>query len=301
MYDDIDQTYTPRHVEMARDKNGMWLADFRGSDQPDTVKLAHWRGQLRDVHTTPRDDYHTICFHQSGGSARRKDAPDAVLTPGKVFLQAAHDEGVFNSDGPLDYLHLYLPIQAYRDLAEDIDTPIARRTRMPVEFGCRDRDLTRQVAGLISEMQVADNPASIEYDEWTLNIGMALLRYASRAEDDTLIGSARSSLSQAQICRVVDFIEAKIAGRITLADLAALCEVSQFRFMRAFKSETGFNPHQYVIERRVARAKILLQDSEETIADIAYDVGFSSQAHMTDVFRKRVGATPGQFRRIMRE
>ncbi|MEM8655788.1 MAG: AraC family transcriptional regulator [Pseudomonadota bacterium] len=301
MYDDIDHDNTPSHVHMARDKNGMSLVDLRGTEVPGTVKLARWAGQLNSVHTTPRTDYHTICLHHSGGSSRRADMPGDLLTPGTVFLQPAQDEGIFDSDAPIDYAHLYVPVDACAALTEELDTPQARRTVLPVEFGCRDKEFTQRIAGFVSEISQANTPSGIEYDEWTLNIGMVLLRYAARAGDETLMGSARSSLSPQQISRVVDYIESKIASRMTLADLAELCGISQFRFMRAFKAETGFNPHQYVIERRVARAKTLLVSSDSTIADIAYDIGFSSQAHMTDVFRKRVGATPGQFRRIMRE
>ncbi|WP_299043952.1 AraC family transcriptional regulator [uncultured Tateyamaria sp.] len=300
MHDVIEHRLVPHHVEMARERNGMPLVDFRGGDSAKTVKYAHWSGQLREVHTSPRDDYHTICFHESGASVRRSDM-ESVLTPGMAFLQAAEDEAVFNSDGQLNYSHLYLPVSTLQDLVNDIDSRPAHNAVVPVEFGCREAEFTRTLADSIALIRDAPSPSAIEFDEWTVDIGMALLRYVTRLEDDALVGRARSSLNPAQMSRVVDFIEAKIATRITLADLAEMCGISQFRFMRAFKAETGFNPHQYVIERRVARAKSLLQDSEDSIADIAYDIGFSSQAHMTDVFRKRVGATPGQFRRIMRE
>lgn len=300
MHDVIENRLIPHHVDIARARNGIPLVDFRGGDSVKTVKFAHWRGQFLDVRTTPRDDYHTICLHESGASVRRSGS-DAVLTPGMAFLQAAEDDGIFNSDGHLNYSHLYLPIETLEDLKKDIDTTSARGAIMPVEFGCREAEFTRTLADLVTTIRDTPSPSAIEFDEWTVDIGMALLRYTTRLEDDALVGATKSSLTPAQLSNIVDFIETRIGTRITLADLADMCGISQFRFMRAFKAETGFNPHQYVIERRVARAKDLLQDSQDSIADIAYDVGFSSQAHMTDVFRKRVGATPGQFRRIMRE
>lgn len=300
MHDVIEHKLVPHHVDIARERNGMPLVDFRGGDSVKTVKFAHWRGQLRDVHTPPRDDYHTICLHESGSSVRRTGT-DAILTPGMAFLQAAEDDGIFNSDGQLDYAHLYLPINTLEDLKNEIDTRSAQRVIVPVEFGCREAEFTRRLADFVAVIRDTPSPSAIEFDEWTVDIGMTLLRYVTRLEDDALVGAAKSSLTPVQVSKVVDFVEAKIATRITLVDLADMCGISQFRFMRAFKAETGFNPHQYVIERRVARAKNLLQDSQDSIADIAYDIGFSSQAHMTDVFRKRVGVTPGQFRRIMRD
>ena len=58
----------------------------------------------------------------------------------------------------------------------------------------------------------------------------------------------------------------------------------------------GSSPHQYVLDRRIARAREQLELGGDSLANIAYAFGFSSQAHMTSIFKKRIGVTPGRYR-----
>ena len=63
-----------------------------------------------------------------------------------------------------------------------------------------------------------------------------------------------------------------------------------------FKAATGLPPHQYVIARRVERAKQLLQGGDFTLAEVAARAGFSDQSQFCRHFKRLVGVTPGQFR-----
>ncbi len=105
------------------------------------------------------------------------------------------------------------------------------------------------------------------------------------------------SLSPSDLARLLDFIECQLAEDISLTCLASEAGLSVYHFSRSFKASLGLSPHQYVLERRIARARELLEAGTCPLADIAYTVGFSSQAHMTDVFRKRLGITPGAYRK----
>jgi AraC-like DNA-binding protein len=99
-----------------------------------------------------------------------------------------------------------------------------------------------------------------------------------------------------RLSRVIDFIEANLAMPLRLNDLAAVVCISSYHFARSFKAATGLTPHNYVQLRRITRAKELLARTRLPIAQVAADVGFASQAHMTDVFREKVGATPAKYR-----
>ncbi|MEL7444239.1 MAG: AraC family transcriptional regulator [Pseudomonadota bacterium] len=99
-----------------------------------------------------------------------------------------------------------------------------------------------------------------------------------------------------QICMVCDYIDANLDGQLALSDLSALLDVSVYHFSRGFRKAIGMSAHQYVLERRLTRARELLS-GDQPLAEVAYAVGFSSQAHMTDVFRKHIGVTPGRYRR----
>ncbi len=93
------------------------------------------------------------------------------------------------------------------------------------------------------------------------------------------------------------YIEENLDADVSLEVLARLADTSVFNFCRIFKNTTGESPHQYVNKRRIARAQELLTTTQTGIAEIAYEVGFSSQSHLTTVFKKSVGTTPAKFRK----
>src|SRR5262249_26556824 len=79
--------------------------------------------------------------------------------------------------------------------------------------------------------------------------------------------------------------------------MAAVARLSVYHFARQFKRATGLPPHQYVILRRVERAKHLLQTgSDFSLAEVAASAGFSDQSQFSHHFKRLVGVTPGQFR-----
>ncbi len=93
---------------------------------------------------------------------------------------------------------------------------------------------------------------------------------------------------------VEDYIENHFSGPISVVELAEMLGLSTGFFIRAFKAALGRSPHGYIIDRRLAHARRLLIEGKLPIAQIALNCGFSSQAHMNSVFRKRLGITPLQ-------
>ena len=83
--------------------------------------------------------------------------------------------------------------------------------------------------------------------------------------------------------------------------MAALVRLSTYYFARQFRRATGLPPHQYVVARRVERAKQLLQTgSDLSLAEVAAHAGFSDQSQFSHHFKRTVGVTPGQFRTRIR-
>jgi AraC family transcriptional regulator len=68
-----------------------------------------------------------------------------------------------------------------------------------------------------------------------------------------------------------------------------------------FKNTFGCTPHQYVLNRRVARAQLLVIKGELPLNEVALEAGFSHQSHMAAAFRREFGCTPGQMRRALVE
>jgi AraC family transcriptional regulator len=105
------------------------------------------------------------------------------------------------------------------------------------------------------------------------------------------------ALPRTRLRAVVEYIEECLDDRLSLEQMAAVAHLSPYHFARQFKASTGLPPHQYVIARRVERARQLLQAGTDlSLADVAAHAGFSDQSQLTHHFKRLVGVTPGQFR-----
>ncbi len=99
----------------------------------------------------------------------------------------------------------------------------------------------------------------------------------------------------ARIRRVCDMIEDELGEELALETLAAEAQMSSWHFLRVFRRETGATPHLYVLQRRLARARLLLE-AGDALADVAAATGFADQSHLTNRFRRTYGVTPAVFR-----
>src|SRR5580704_11982744 len=107
---------------------------------------------------------------------------------------------------------------------------------------------------------------------------------------------AHGGLSPGAMRRVREYVESHLSESTDLAMLAAVAGLSTHHFAREFKQSSGITPHQYLTQKRVARAQGMLADTDLSLSEIAYAVGFSDQSHLARHFRYMVGTTPGEFR-----
>jgi AraC family transcriptional regulator len=105
-------------------------------------------------------------------------------------------------------------------------------------------------------------------------------------------------LPQAILRRIKKYMEEHLHDKLSLDELARETHYSRAHFLRMFRAATGKTPHQYLTECRIERAKsMLLEARKVSLIDVAARCGFSSQSHLTRVFRKQVGTTPTEFKR----
>lgn len=100
-------------------------------------------------------------------------------------------------------------------------------------------------------------------------------------------------LSDDELARLEQHIVHNLDTPLTLEVLASLVKRSRFHFSRLFKASTGETPHQYVIRRRVERARELLR-AGRAIVEVAAEVGFASQSHLHSHIQRAFGCTPAQ-------
>lgn len=105
------------------------------------------------------------------------------------------------------------------------------------------------------------------------------------------------TLSKAHETLIREFVAANLASPISLADLAALTGLDQFRLVRAFRRATGTTPYQYVLSRRIERARELIGGTTLPLGEIARAVGFGDATQLTRAFRNRLGIAPSHLRR----
>jgi AraC family transcriptional regulator len=111
------------------------------------------------------------------------------------------------------------------------------------------------------------------------------------------VRTREGKLPRARLRAVIEYIEEHIDASPNLEQMAAIAHISPYHFARQFKTSTGLPPHQYVIARRVERAKHLLEEGGDfSLAEVAVHAGFSDQSQFCQHFKRLVGVTPGQFR-----
>lgn len=127
------------------------------------------------------------------------------------------------------------------------------------------------------------------------------VHYAGIRPPATRPSSPHAGLNPAQMRRIAARLLDDITADISLDILAAECGYSRGHFIRAFKQTTGLPPYRWLLHERVKQAKIYLRETGTPIADIALQCGFSDQAHMTRIFTKIIGLSPGAWRRHHRQ
>ncbi|MGV3774439.1 MAG: helix-turn-helix domain-containing protein [Verrucomicrobiales bacterium] len=159
-----------------------------------------------------------------------------------------------------------------------------------------DDPLARELMTSIHHEAQNSAPEGGMYAEFlaTTITGHLLHRYQNLTLEE---GRSGKGLPKFTLRKVLEFINDHLAHEMTLKQLASVAQMSPFYFSRMFKLSTGFSPHEYVTRRRVYKAKDLFTGKYESITQVATEVGFYDQSHLSRHFRKVIGISPGQFLR----
>lgn len=101
-----------------------------------------------------------------------------------------------------------------------------------------------------------------------------------------------------RLLRARDAMDRAYAQPLNVREVAAIAHVSEAHFIRSFRSCFGETPHRYLQRRRVERSMFLLRDTERSITDICFDVGFTSLGTFSRTFREIVGESPSRYRQL---
>ena len=211
-------------------------------------------------------------------------------TGGLVILPAgAPSTWHLERQGEVRHLHLYLSPTLLQNIATELDIN-PDTVQLLDTLGVADPQLETIALSFLSELR-SDGLGGKVYAESLANILVVhLLRHHSSVKLPSV--SRHIGLPQTTLRQVLAYIEEHLTKNLSLSDIAVQAHLSPYHFARLFKTSTGLSPHQYVIHRRIERAKLLLSTTSWSLTNIAHAVGFASDSHLALHFKRLTGLTP---------
>ncbi|HZV02423.1 MAG TPA: AraC family transcriptional regulator [Planctomycetota bacterium] len=238
-------------------------------------------------HDRPFVEQHTqpsLAVVRRGFFTYHRDGRAHALGPGFVLLGNAGDDFVCSHElGSGDDCTSF---SFEPDALEDVVGGVARHSgRRPFEAAFAPPD--PRVGALLRDLAAGEVAAH--------EVALSLAAVVLEAGRPSAVRSTRQTRERiACACR---FLDEHAAEEVSLDAVAAEVGLSPFHFLRTFRAEVGMTPHQYVIGARLARAVALLRDTSLSVTRVALDAGFGDVSNFINTFRRRLGASPGVFRR----
>jgi AraC family transcriptional regulator len=226
-----------------------------------------------------------------------RPVPSRPVLAGETTFYDFKARPIIHVNNPMNALHFYVPRAAFDALADQSE--LARIGELNIPHGHGVDDLTIRALGttLLPAFRHPEQASRLFVDCVTLALCAHVAhRYGGMREP----GIKRGGLAPWQERRALELLDAHLDGDITPGLLAQECRLSPSHFARAFRVSTGLAPHQWLLHRRVAKAKAALRDSDASLSAIALACGFADQSHFTRVFSRCVGIPPAAWRRSIR-
>jgi AraC family transcriptional regulator len=223
--------------------------------------------------------------------------PNPIVKKGDAILVPAGQSSYWCwHEGDCSSLHICLRPESIEQVAEASEIDKQQFTLVNC-FGQQDLQLYQIAMLLLAELKSGGIMGQLYVESLTQMLVIHLLRhYSESAPILTVDTVGNRSLTRVQLQQAIDYIHAHLDRDLSLAELASVINIAPTYFARLFKQEMGISPHQYVIQQRVEQAKSMLSKTDLAISDIALQVGFSSQSHLTHQFKRFTGMTPKQVR-----
>lgn len=259
-------------------------------------KTLGWQGfgaELVDVsaglHRMPEFQYHRLGMHV-GAPVRASCLCDArrhtrIQAHGDMDVIPAGLDGQWSDETACTIFSVWIAEAFAQSIVEQL-TSISGKARLRPQFQLRDPRLQHLAWALRAELEAEQASDSLYAESLCTAMVVRLIGGAPSLE------KRRSKLAPKTAARVLEFVEAHLDQRLTLGELASLVGLSVPHFKVLFRETLGMPVHQYVVQRRVERAKALLLQGRLSASQIALDTGFAHQSHMAHWMGRLLGVTP---------
>jgi AraC family transcriptional regulator len=274
---------------------GILVEHYRHAEEPGEIELPalpdHWL---------------TLPLGQPAHLTQKRDGTlhESTVQKGDIICFPAGRSSYWQIEGRVsddfDYqpmLHIQLQPGLITHVAEKLELG-QRQVELVNCFANHDLPLYNIAMLLLAEATASGMMGELYRESLTQAFVIYLLRNYSTI--DRAIKPQHQSLTNTQLQQAINYINDHLGGDLSLIQIAETINISPTYFASLFKQKTGTSPHQYVIGQRVNRAIVLLQRTDLRIAEIASQVGFSSQSHLTQHIKRATGMTPKQLAKIRR-
>lgn len=207
----------------------------------------------------------------------------SVMPPGEVHDGCGHEQCAYR----MRTFRL-----APRLLADSVEA-LSGKSIEPALAGAmiEDRRIASQLVQLFEGVQHPDGLDALPVEEAWLTLFEPLLTRLKVVTPEQVTGG----LAMVHLQRVREFCYDNLASKISLEQLAALCGLSRYQFLRRFERSTGLTPHNWLTQLRLEKACLLLRQPGHTLTEVALAVGFYDQSHFIRAFRKAYAVPPSQY------
>lgn len=218
----------------------------------------------------------------------------ALIGPRRLTLTPGEASTYWTHSGNPEMLQVYLRRGLFDEAVAEMYGCDPERAELLPRFAIIDPLLEQLAVTITSALLSGDCEDGLYVDALSQMIAVHLARKHCTLSKPTRIPS--QPVAGWKMRRLREFIERNLDKDLSLAAMAAEIYISPLYLPRAFKAAFGQSPHQYVLARRIERAKELLRDTDLPVVDVSLATGFSSQSHLSNWFVRVVGVPPAAYR-----
>ncbi|RKQ38852.1 AraC family transcriptional regulator [Enterobacter sp. R1(2018)] len=259
------------------------------------IQLAAWSNHNDRV--TQLSDHHTLSLYINNGYETYQKTSSGWKNgggPDRFCLMPQESETTWDIRNDFSFVHLYCTDAHLRHIAEQVWDRSPASLQVNEKIFAEDPRITQLYRHFLlsSSWQQSANHMTLSTAS-TLLLTHLVQNYSSV---QWRLPAVRGGLAPVVLRNIQAWIEQHLSEPLTLADLALEAGLSEFHFARMFKQSTRLAPHQYVMQRRMARAEALVRHTSLSLTEIALSCGFSSASHFSNRFKAAIGITPSQLR-----